>query len=403
MNKIIDIIDSIAYDNNLAHQEVEEVLKDSIITTVQRSLNANLNCEVTIDREAKELTLFHVVEVVDSDDDRLIEQNELIEEGELDSKNKNYITLQEAKEIDSTLSVGEVLKYNLDFANMNRSTSAMLFKTLEYKLQNKIEQDLYFKYKEQVGKLISCKVVMVDADDNTYVEIDDIRGVLTRKNRIKGESFKVGDVFRAVIRNVKVDRTQGLIVEVSRTSPKLLMELLALEVPEVSEGKVKIVTCARIPGVRAKISVSASVGVDPIGSIVGVKGVRILAVSKELNGENIDCIEHSDIDEELIQKSLSPAEVVGVEIIEQPMSDIDIEASDERLTYEQMRGKAIVTLYDDQKGKAIGKAGLNIRLASMISKYELELKIKEGQSQPSNDGNNSNNSSDTTNLEALFN
>ncbi len=402
MNKIIDAIDSIAYESNLEHNEVEEVLKESLVLTVQKTLNADLKCEVTIDRESKKLIIYHMVEVVAKDDERFIEQVKLIKEGKLTNENNNYICIDEAKKIDSNIAIGEFLKYNLDFEYMNRNVSNVLFKTLEAKLQNKIEQNLYFKYKQQVGKLISCKVVMVDTDDNTYVEIDDIRGILTRKNRIKGEVFSVGQVFRAIIKNAKVDRVQGLVLEVSRTSPKFLIELLALEVPEISEGKVKVVSCARIPGVRAKISVSANAGVDPIGSIVGVKGVRILSVSKELNGENIDCIEHSDIDEEFIKRSLSPAEVIDVLITKKPMSEIEIETSENKLTYEQMRGKATVTLYDDQKGKAIGKAGLNIRLASMISKYEFELKIKEGASSSvSNDS--SNNSNDTSNLEALFN
>ena len=373
MNKIIDAIDSIAYESNLEHNEVEEVLKEALVLTVQKTLNADLKCEVTIDRESKQLIIYHMVEVVSNDDERFIEQDKLIKEGRLTHENNNYICIDEAKKIDSNIVIGGFLKYNLDFECMSRNVSNVLFKTLEAKLQNKIEQNLYFKYKQKVGKLISCKVVMVDADDNTYVEIDDIRGILTRKNRIKGEVFSVGQVFRAIIKNAKVDRVQGLVLEVSRTSPKFLIELLALEVPEISEGKVRVVSCARIPGVRAKISVSANAGVDPIGSIVGVKGVRILSVSKELNGENIDCIEHSDIDEEFIKRSLSPAEVIDVLITKKPMSDIEIETSENKLTYEQMRGKAIVTLYDDQKGKAIGKAGLNIRLASMISKYEFEL------------------------------
>jgi N utilization substance protein A len=408
MNKIIEIIDSIAYEKGLQYEEVEEVLKEALIITAQKTLNANLQCEVIIDRETKELTLYHIVEVVYDDDELLLEQNEAIKNGDAKSENNNFICLEDALKIDDSLNVGEFLKYNLDFENMNRSASSILFQTLEYKLQHKIEQDLYFKYKEKVGKLISCKVVMVDKDENTYVEIDDIRGMLTRKHRIKGESFKVGDVFRSIIRNVKVDKTQGLIVEVSRTSPKFLQELLALEVPEIGEGKVSIKSCARIPGVRAKISISANAGIDPIGSIVGVKGVRILAVSNELNGENIDCVEHSDIGEELIKKALSPASVVSVEIIKEPMSELDIETSEVRLNYEDMRGKAIVGLYEDQKGKAIGKIGLNIRLASMLSKYEIELVIKEGVSPNSefdnNYGGNNNrsNNGDTTNLEALF-
>ncbi|VUA75066.1 Transcription termination protein NusA [Campylobacter coli] len=161
----------------------------------------------------------------------------------------------------------------------------------------------------------------------------------------------MGDVVKAVIRRVYTDK--GIKMELSRTSPKFLECLLEAEVPEIKDGYVSVVKCARIPGERAKIILQANgANIDPVGATVGVKGVRINAVSKELHNENIDCIEFSNEPEILIARALAPAIVSSVKIENE---------------------KAIVTLNSEQKSKAIGKSGINIRLAGMLSGYEIEL------------------------------
>ena len=148
----------------------------------------------------------------------------------------------------------------------------------------------------------------IDADENTHVEIGELKGIMSLRNRIKGEKFKRGDSIRALLRYVSVDPEYGLFLELTRTSPKFLEALMASEVPEIDDGVVEIVAAARIPGERAKIALKTDqMNVDPIGAAVGVKGVRINAVSEELNGENIDCIEFSPIPEVFITRALSPA------------------------------------------------------------------------------------------------
>ncbi len=215
-----------------------------------------------------------------------------------------------------------------------------------------------------VGQSVFGSVVRVDNDENTFIEIDEVRAVLPRKNRIKGEKFKVGDVVKSVIRKVFIDKAQGIRVELSRTSPRFLEALLRLEVPEIEDELVVINKSARIPGERAKVALtSLHPNVDAVGATVGTKGVRINAVSSELNGENIDCIEHSTIPEVLISRALSPAIV----------SSVKLEGK-----------KAIVTLQSDQKSKAIGKNGINIRLASMLCDVEIEL-IEIGEKRSDNE------------------
>ncbi len=204
---------------------------------------------------------------------------------------------------------------------------------------------------------------------------------MPRKNRIKGEKFSVGNVVKSVIRKVYIDKSHGIRVELSRTSPKFLEAILALEVPEIQDGMVVINKSARIPGERAKVALtSVHPNVDAVGATVGTKGVRINAVSKELHNENIDCIEYSTIPEIFIARALSPAIISSVKMVGDK--------------------KAIVTLQSDQKSKAIGKNGVNIRLASMLCGVDIEL--NEIGASTSSNGDKNGEKEEIKDLRALF-
>ncbi|MCG3671248.1 transcription termination factor NusA [Aliarcobacter butzleri] len=390
MDKIIDILDSIAYEKGLKIDDVENSLKEALIKTAQRMVDTTLIFDANIDRANKKLELFQKIEVVSKDDDRL-KEGSLTKEG-TPINPENYISLEEAKDINSDLDIGDFMNYELEFENMGRNAATILLSNFEFRLQRFVEENIVGKYKEKVGKTVSGTVTRIDKSDNTYIEIGEIKGILQRKSRIKGEFFKVGDVVKAVVKSVNIDKTNGLLVEISRTSPKFLENLLVLEVPELKDKKIAIEASARIPGTRSKIALSTiDAQIDPIGAVVGVKGVRIGSVSKQLNGENIDCVEYSEIPEIFISRALSPAIVHSVKIEKNPENG--------------EKGKAVVTIPSDQKSKAIGKAGLNIRLASMLTKYDIEL-IEIGSKTPTL--NNETNvqvdekTTDTASLEALF-
>jgi transcription termination/antitermination protein NusA len=401
MEKIIDIIDSIAYEKGLKVSDVEEALKDALIKTAHKMVDETLTYEAEIIRETKELKLAQKIEIVANDDARLTgeveaEQTEWEKEKGREPRlinAENFLPLEEAKDIDSDLEIGDFLSYDLEFESMGRNAATILFSNLEYRLQRHVEDNLYNKYNDQVGDTILSVVTFIDSNDNTFVEIGEVKGIMPRKNRIKGESFKVGDALKAVVRRVNIDPKQGLSVEISRTSPKFLESLLTLEVPELKDEKITIESSARIPGSRAKIALSSNdANIDAIGAVVGVKGVRINAVSGQLSGENIDCIEYTPIKEMFVARSLSPAIVKSVKI--EPGKGKD------------GKDKAIVTISEDQKSRAIGKVGLNIRLASMLTKCEIELNVLEGESKAtSEDGmkTEEKKSTDTSSLEALFN
>jgi N utilization substance protein A len=386
MEKILDIIEAIAHEKNISKEHAIEAFKEALINTAKKLTSSTSTFEVIIEPDRKTYTVNKVITVVADDDEQLFV--EVGKEGNTKKiESDSFISLSEAKEFDDSLELGDQLKEEFILENYGRTASANLFRELEYHVQRRVEQDLFEKYKEQVGTVMLGSVNRVDADDNTHVEIGELKGILTLRNRIKGEKFRRGDTIRALLRYVSVDPDFGLFLELTRTSPKFLEALMENEVPEIADGVVEIVAAARIPGERAKIALKTDqTNVDPIGAAVGVKGVRINAVSAELNGENIDCIEYSPIPEIFITRALSPAISQSIKV--------DADAK-----------KAVVNITSDQKAKAIGKSGINIRLASMLTGYTIELNEIKGvtERQPEATENmETTKTTDTSALEDLF-
>lgn len=349
MEKILDIIDAIAHEKGLPPEKVTQAIKTAFIQTAKRIINKNFAFEAVVNNETKTLDVIQTITVVANDDERL--KDEEIAPA--------YISITEAREYDDQVEIDDQLQIPHNLDEYGRTGASQLHREIEYHIQRLVEDEIFEKYKSKIGTLVNGRVTRVDAQNATYIEVDEVRAILPMKSRIKGESFEVGDHMKAVVRRVSMDKENGIQIELSRTSPKFLEELLALEVPEISDGTVIIERCARIPGERAKVALlSTHPQVDAVGATVGVKGVRINAVSQELIGENIDCIEYTSIPELFISRIMSPAIISHVEIIKNENGEAE---------------KAIVMLPADQKSKAIGKSGINIRLASMLSGLNIEL------------------------------
>ena len=385
MEKILDIIDSIAHEKGLSPDHVKEALKTAFIQTAKRLINDQFAFDAEIDDETKTIRVYQTITVVEDDDDDHL----YTEEGDV---NQGYISLSRAKEeVDPDVEVGDEFQIEHDIEAHGRTAAMTLHREIEFHIQRLVEDELYNKYKEKIGTIVSGRVTRVDNKQNTYIEMDEVRAMLPMKSRIKGEVFKVGDVVRAVVRRVNIDKVNGIQIELSRTSPKFLEALLEMEVPEIKDEMVIVEKSARIPGERAKIALlSTHPQVDPVGATVGVKGVRINAVSDELMGESIDCIEYTQVPELFIARAMSPAMI----------SSVIIEHSEN----EEEQDKAIVTLPSDQKSKAIGKSGINIRLASMLTGYAIELIEQDGGSTTTAEGEPAEEKKeDLSSLQALFN
>lgn len=377
MEKILDIADAIAHEKGLSSEKVIMALKTAFVQTAKRVINYNYVFEAQIDDETKSINVVQIITVVADDDARLLEEDTA----------PAFISLTEAKEYDDQVELEDQLQVEHKLEDYGRTGASQLHREIEFHIQRLVEDEVYNKYKSQIGTLVSGRVTRVDAQNATYIEVDEIRAVLPMKSRIKGEFFDVGDHIKAVVRRVNMDKENGIQVELSRTSPKFLEALLELEVPEIADGTVIIEKAARIPGERAKIAIlSTHPQVDAVGATVGVKGVRINAVSDELIGENIDCIEYTPIAELFVSRTMSPAIISHVEIIKNEDGENE---------------KAIITLPVDQKSKAIGKSGINIRLASMLTGMQIEL--VESDSVTNEDGEIEEPKDGVDALEALFN
>ena len=375
MEKIVDIIEAIAHEKNITKESAIEAFREALINTAKKLTTQESTFEANIDMDTKDYSISKVITVVADDDERLEELSD------------SFMPISEAKEYDPEIELGDELRSEFILEDYGRTAAANLFRELEYHVQRRIEQDLFEKYKAKVGTIMIGTVNRVDDEENTFVEIGELKGILSQRNRIKGEKFKRGDTIKALLRFVSVDPQYGMFLELTRTSPKFLEQLMAREVPEIDDGVVEIVAASRIPGERAKIALKTEqMNVDPIGAAVGVKGVRINAVSDELNNENIDCIEYSPIPEIFVTRALSPAIT----------QNIKIEGD-----------KAIINITGDQKAKAIGKSGINIRLASMLTGYTIELNEVEGVTDRTgessgNEPKEADKTTDTTALADLF-
>ena len=355
MEKIQDLLSLVANEKGLDFDEVKEAFKRSIIKTAKKILG---DIDVDVEMEDKQLKIYQNFTVVN--DDRALNEPE------------KYLYLDEAREFEPNAQIGDKLRAELDLSKLGRSGAMALQREFEREITKLLENEIYRKLISKLNTIVSGEVIKVDSDENTYVELEGVRGVLPRRNRIKGEKFKVGDVLKALLKYVHFDNKKGITIELSRTSPKFLEKLIENAVPEVRDGIIKIHTSARIPGVRSKVAVSSlNPKIDPIGTIIGKNGVRINSVSKELNGENIDIVEYSSKPEIFIARALSPAIVNNVYV-------------------DEKKGIAKVELDQDQKSKAIGKNGINITLASMLTKYKIELVDRQEKQK------------DTTKLESLF-
>lgn len=375
MEKILDIVEAIASENGLPQNLVVEAIKESMVKMAKKEINEEAHFVVVEDSNTKDLRLVQKMIVCkDEDFDEDMEST--------------HIPLSEALDLVEGVHIGDELEYQINLESMNRNAVNHIFHDINYQIQRLNEQEAFKKIEKDIGHIVIGIVVHVDSKGNTAVEIGEVRATLPLKNRIKGESFKVGQPIRCILKSAHITKN-GLKIELSRTTPKMLEELLKLEVPEIKDGEVIVHKIARIPGEKAKVAIyTNNPKIDPIGACVGAKGVRITAISKELHGESIDCIEYSNMAEIFIAKALSPAQVVSVKIKKESL--------------EEQKPTAVVHISKSQKSKAIGKAGINIRLATMLTGYNFEL-IEIAESEKANTTTNTNEvkESEKLGLEAL--
>lgn len=296
---------------------------------------------------------FDVIVNPDKGDCEIYRNRVVVNDNEVEDTNKQ-ISLSEAQKIDATYEVGEDVSEEIHFADFGRRAILTLRQTLASKILELEHDALYNKYKDRVGELITAEVYQTWKSETLLMDEEKNELYLPKSQQIPRDFFHKGDAVTAVID--RVDNSNGNPkIFLSRTSPVFLQRLLENEIPEINEGVIKLCRIARIPGERAKIAVeSYDDRIDPVGACVGVKGNRIHGVVRELHNENIDVINYTTNTSLFIQRALNPAQVSNIVLHE-----------DEK--------KAEVYLRPEEVSLAIGKGGMNIKLASMLTEYTIDV------------------------------
>lgn len=198
MENIIDIIDAMAHEKGLTTEKVTEALQTALVKTAEKSINEHYKFEAEIDKEAKTTRILQIITVVADDDERLA-----------DEEDDSIMSLTNAQELDDSLEVEDEIRYEHDFDKLGRTAASILYREIEFHIQRMVEDELFAKYKDQIGQLVTGRVTLVDHEESTFIEIDEIRAIMPRKNRIKGESFKAGDVVQSVVRRVSITKNEG--------------------------------------------------------------------------------------------------------------------------------------------------------------------------------------------------
>ena len=296
---------------------------------------------------------FDVIVNPDKGDCEIYRNRVVVPDGEVTDENKE-ISLSEAREIDADYEEGEDVSEPIQFADFGRRAILTLRQTLASKILELEHDALYNKYKDRVGEIIAAEVYQTWKSETLLMDDEGNELYLPKSQQIPRDFFHKGDTVRAVID--RVDNANGNPkIYLSRTSPMFLQRLLETEIPEIADGLIRLCRIARIPGERAKIAVeSYDDRIDPVGACVGVKGSRIHGIVRELHNENIDVINYTSNTSLFIQRALNPAQVSSI-------------------TLNEEEHKAEVYLRPEEVSLAIGKGGLNIKLASMLTEYTIDV------------------------------
>lgn len=318
------------------------VLEDSFRSVIAKMFGSDDNYNVTVTPAKGECEIWRDRTVVA--DDEVVDPN-------------REIALSEAQKISPDFEIGEEVSEKIDFTKFGRRAILNLRQTLAGKILDLEHDALYCKYKDRVGEVVSAEVYQVWKNEILLFDDEGNEMHLLRNHQIPDEHFHKGDIVRAVIHRVD-NANNNPKIYLSRTAPEFLQRLLEAEVPEITDGLITIKKIARIPGKRAKIAVeSYDDRIDPVGACVGVKGRRVHGIVRELHNENLDVIHYTSNETLFLQRALSPATI----------SSIEFDESNEE------KRRVMVYLKPKEVSLAIGREGLNIKLASMITGLEIDV------------------------------
>jgi len=338
----INLVDSFAEFKelkNIDRPTMMSVIEDVFRSVLIRQFGTDENYDVIIN--------------IDKGDFEIWRRRVVVEDGELEDPN-TQITLTNALKIDDDYEVGEDVTDEVKLVDFGRRAILNLRQNLASKIMELEKDHIYGKYKSKIGDIVTGEVYQVWKKEILILDDEGNELILPKSEQIPSDYFRKGDSVRAIVFKVELRNNTPLII-LSRTAPVFLERLFELEIPEIFDGLITIKKIVRVPGERAKVAVeSYDERIDPVGACVGMKGSRIHGIVRELRNENIDVINYSANNQLFIKRALNPAKIISIKILE------DIK-------------RAEVYLRPEEVSLAIGKGGLNIRLASQLTGYEIDV------------------------------
>ncbi len=315
------------------------VLEDVFRHALQKQYDTDENFDVIINPEKGDLEIWR--------------NRTVVEDGNVQNPNME-IAVSQVKAIDPTYEIGDEYTDQVNFTSFGRRTVLSLRQNLASRILDLEKANLYEKYSQKVGDIITGEVYQVWKKEVLILDDEENELVLPKTEQIPNDFYRKGDTIKAIVKSVEMNNNQPRII-LSRTASQFLERLFEQEVPEIFDGLITIKKIVRIPGERAKVAVeSYDERIDPVGACVGMKGSRIYSIVKELRNENIDVVNYTANAQLMIQRALNPAKISSITLDEEKMT-------------------ASVYLKPDQVSLAIGKGGLNIRLSKMLTGYDIDV------------------------------
>ena len=342
--RMVDSFAEFKEQKNIDKTTAMSILEESFRSVLAKMFGTDENLDVIINADKGDVQIFQNLEIVP--------------DGEVEDPNRQIGLSDAIADNDPDAEVGDDHARIIEFAKFGRRAILNLRQTLQSKILDLQKEAIFNKYKDMEGELVSGEVYQTWAKETLVVDDDKNELILPKSESIPGDFYRKGETIRAVILRVENNNNNPKII-ISRTHENFLRRLFEIEVPEIHDGLIIIRAVARIPGERAKIAVeSYDDRIDPVGACVGVKGGRIHGIVRELHNENIDVINYSPNPELAIKRALSPAKVSSIRI-------------------DEANKKAEVFLHPEEVSLAIGKSGSNIKLATMLTGYEIDVYREE--------------------------
>ncbi|MCE3254938.1 MAG: nusA [Rickettsiaceae bacterium] len=353
--EILLVAETIAHEKGISLSEIVHAMEEGIKSAAKKKYGHNLNIECKIDTKTGLIKLYNQLEIVSNE----FTTSEKSEDNE-GFDHRIHISIDDAKHKNPKAKVGDFITQELPPIDLNRVVAQVAKNEIIKKVKEAEKNKEYEEFKDRVGEIVNASVKKVGLK-NIVMEVDGYEAVIHQSGLIPRETFRVGDRMRVYVEDVRKEPF-GAQIFLSRTNPQFLVKLFASEVPELYEGNIEVKAVARDPGSRAKIAIySRREDLDIIGSFIGIRGSRVQSVSSELRGEKIDIIKWSSNVAELVIASLTPAKISKVVVDEE-----------NRIVE--------VVVAEDQLSLAIGRGGQNVRLASKIVDYKIDIMTDEQES-----------------------